>query len=210
MKPSRYLHIGAAAAIIATAASLAPALLPCPALAQANPKLENIIPPSAAMSFAAKIRSIDPATREVVLVGRGGNLVRVIAGPTVRLELLKPGDTVSVQYYRSVAFFVSAPQSSGGASPPPDSVVAALARPAEAPGGIGVRVIKVSGLVVGIDLAANSVDLIPASGGGVYTVEVTNPARAAHLAQLHVGDTVTAVISDALAISIKPAPKSWF
>jgi hypothetical protein len=194
----------------ALVAALSVAVLPSLAVAQANPKLENIVPESAAVSFAAKIRSIDPATREVVLVGRTGAPVRVIAGPAVRLELLKPGDTVSVRYYRSVAFFVSAPESSGGAPPPPDSVAAVLARPAEAPGGIGVRVTKVSGLVVGIDLAANSVDLIPPGGGGVYTVEVTDPARAAHLSQLRVGDTVTAVVSDALAISIQPAPKSWF
>jgi hypothetical protein len=206
--PSRHLCAATVAAFVAAAAL--PLTLPASAAAQANPKLENVVPESAAVSFAAKIRSIDPATRQVVLVGRAGTPVTVVAGPVVRLELLKPGDTVNVKYYRSVAFVVSAPESSGGAPPPPASIAAALARRTEAPGGIGVRVIKVSGLVVGIDLAAHSVDLVPAGGGGVYTIDVTDPARAAHLAQLHVGDTVTAVVSEALAISITPAPKSWF
>ncbi len=208
MMPSPYLRAAALAAVIAAGAL--PLALPDPASAQANPTLENVVPEAAAVSFAAKIRSIDPATREIVLVGRDGNQVRVIAGPVVHLELLKPGDTVNVKYYRSVAFVISAPESSGGAPPPPASITAALARPTEAPGGIGVRVIKVSGLVVGIDPAAATVDLVAPGGGGVYTIEVTDPARAAHLSQLHVGDTVTAVVSEALAIRISPAPKSWF
>ncbi len=208
MKVSTRFRSTAAAMAIAGAAALA--LPPRPGLAQANPTLENIVPQSAEVSLAAKIRSIDPATREIVLVGRSGTPITVLAGPSVRLELLKPGDTVSVDYYRSVAFLVAAPQSSGGPPPPPDSVAALLARRAEAPGGIGVRVTKVSGVVVGIDAAARTVDLVPAGGGGVYTVEVTDPARAAHLSALHVGDTVTAVVSEALAIKVTPAPKSWF
>jgi len=206
---SRYLRAAAVAAIIGAAG--APALvLPRGAAAQANPTLENVVPEAAAVSFAAKIRSIDLVTREVVLAGRSGSPVTVVAGPAVRLSMLKAGDTVSVKYYRSVAFLISAPQSSGGAPPPPASITAALARPTEAPGGVGVRVTKVTGLVVGIDLAAHSVDLVAQGGGGVYTVEVTDPARVAHLSELHVGDAVTAVVSEALAVTITPAPKSWF
>ena len=208
MKRSR-LFLGAAMAA-SLAAAAAPALLPRPALAQANPTLENIVPEAAAVSFVAKIRSVDPATREIVMVGRSGTPVTVVAGPAVRLGMLKAGDIVSVKYYRSVAFLISAPESSGGAPPPPASMKAVLARPTEAPGGVGVRVTKVTGLVVGIDLAAHSVDLVAPGGGGVYTVEVTDPARAAHLSQLHVGDAVTAVVSEALAVTVTPAPKSWF
>lgn len=206
--PRLFLAAAMAASIIAAGA---PALLLAhPASAQANPTLENVVPEAASVRFVAKIRSIDQATREIVLVGRSGTPVTVIAGPAVRLAMLKAGDIVSVKYYRSVAFVISAPESSGGAPPPPASMAAVLARPTEAPGGIGVRVTKVTGLVVGIDLAAQSVDLVAPGGGGVYTVEVTDPARAAHLSLLHVGDAVTAVVSEALAVTIVPAPKSWF
>jgi hypothetical protein len=69
---------------------------------------------------------------------------------------------------------------------------------------------EVSGLVVGIDLAAHSIDVVNPTGGGVYTLDVTDPARIAMLPQLKVGDTITAVISQALLISVVPAPKSWF
>jgi hypothetical protein len=205
MRFSTLIHGAAMAAVIGSTAPLLSAVLPSTAMAQNNPTLTNVVPESAAVIFVAKIRSIDRATREVVLVGRSGTAVRVIAGPAVRLEMLKPDDTVNVKYYRSIAFAIAAPQSSGGAAQPDASMTAILARPAEAPGGVGVRLTKVSGLVVGIDMAAHSVDLVPPSGGGVYTIVVTNPQRIAALSQLRVGDTVTAAVSEALAVSIEPA-----
>jgi hypothetical protein len=52
------------------------------------------------------------------------------------------GDTVNAQYYRSVAFVVSQP----GATVPDDEVEQAVERPAEAPGGVAMRVTRVSGL----------------------------------------------------------------
>ncbi len=64
--------------------------------------------------------------------------------------------------------------------------------------------------VVGLDVAAQTVDLVNPSGGGVYTVHVTDPQRVAKLKALKVGDTITAVISEALAVSIDPAPKTFF
>jgi hypothetical protein len=84
------------------------------------------------------------------------------------------------------------------------------AQPAQAPGGVGVHLTKLQGLVVGIDMAAHSIDVVNPSGGGVYTIDVTDPARIAMLSQLKVGETITAVISQALAVSIEPASKSWF
>jgi hypothetical protein len=72
-----------------------------------------------------------------------------------------------------------------------------------------VSLTKISGTVVGMDLAAHSIDVVNPSGGGIYTIDVTDPARIAMLSHLKIGDRVTAVISQALAVSIQPAPKSW-
>jgi Cu/Ag efflux protein CusF len=165
-----------------------------------------VVPESASITIHAKIQAIDPSTRQVTLTGRSGTSVTTVAGPNVRLELLKVGDTVNAKYYRSVAFLVSQP----GATAPEDQMTQMIAQPVQAPGGIGVRLTKVSGLVVGIDMAAHSIDVVNPSGGGVYTLDVTDPARIASLSQLKVGDTITAVISQALAASIEPASKSWF
>ena len=200
MRPLRLLT---PAAFIVGAALLV--TVPNAVAAQDNPTLTNVIPESTAVRLVATIKSIDAATREVVLEGRSGATIHLIAGPAVRLGLLKAGDTVEATYYRSVAFLVSGPQSSGGTPTDEDSVTAALARPVHAPGGVAVRTTKVSGIVVGLDLAAHTVDVTPTAGGPVYTIEVTDPARIAAMSHLKIGDTITAVVSEALAVNIKPA-----
>jgi hypothetical protein len=125
--------------------------------------------------------------------------------------MLKVGDTVNAQYYRSVAFMVTPPKGGMGVpAPGQDEIAQMIAQPAQAPGGVGVRMTKISGTVVGIDMAAHSIDVVEPSGGRIYTIDVTDPARIAMLPELKVGDTITAVISQMLAVSIDPAPKSWF
>jgi ribosomal protein L14 len=58
-------------------------------------------------------------------------------------------------------------------------------------------------------MTAHSLDVVDPSGGGVYTINVVDPARQMAMSTLKVGDTITAVVSQALAVSIEPAPKSW-
>jgi hypothetical protein len=182
-----------------------PISLPNPAAAQQNPVLTNVIPPSEEVTFHAKIQAVDMNTRQVTLQGRDGHRVTVVAAPDVNLNNLNPGQTVNAKYYRSVAFMVSPSM-----NVPKDQIDQIIAQPAQAPGGVAVSKTEVSGLVVGIDLAAHSIDVVNPTGGGVYTLDVTNPARIAMLPQLKVGDTITAVISQALLVSVVPAPKSWF
>lgn len=110
--------------------ALLPVTLPNAAVAQGNPTVTNVVPESAAISFIARIKSIDRATRDVALEGRCGATVQLIAGPTVRREMLKAGDTAETRYDRSVAFVVSKPQSDAGAPIAGDSMTAVLARPA--------------------------------------------------------------------------------
>jgi Cu/Ag efflux protein CusF len=196
----------AAAAALSLAVSALPAALPRPAAAQGgNPTMTNVIPEAVAATIHAKIQKIDPQSRQVTLTGPSGHTVTLTAGEAVRLDMLKPGDTVNAKYYRSVAFVLSPSMDA-----PPNEVAQVTAQPVQAPGGVGVRLTRVSGLVVGIQLAANSIDVVNPSGGGVYTLHVTDPARIALLGTLKVGDTVTAVVSEALAVSIEPAPKNWF
>jgi hypothetical protein len=184
--------------------------LPPPGAAQTNPVITNAIPESEALSIHAKISALNPQTRAVTLAGASGHQVSLTAGPNVRLEMLKVGDQVNAKYYRSVAFMVAPPQGGNSAPVSNDQTTQLTAQPVQAPGGVGVQLTQRSGTVVGIDLASNSVDMVNPSGGGVYTMHVTDPARAAMLGSLQVGDTVTAVVSQALAVSIVPAPKSWF
>ena len=192
------------------AATLAVALpLATPVIAQGLPPsgatLPNL-PTGTEVSVQARITNINARTRVITLRGPSGNRFTVTAGDGVRLELLKTGDIVNLQYYRSVAFLVGSPKD----PVPDDAFTAILARKATAPGGAAVAVTRISATVVGIDLAAHSVDVVDPTGGAVYTINVQDPARQAMLAQLKVGDTVTAAVSQALAISVTPAPRRWF
>jgi hypothetical protein len=172
--------------------------------------LRNVIPQAEEVTLQAKITAIDPSTREVTLKGAAGNTVRVTAGPLVRLDLLQVGQRVNAQYYRSVAFVVNPPRG-GNSVPISDAQFSQItAQPVQAPGGVALRMTKISGTVVGVDLSSNSISMVNPSGGQVYTVDVTDPSRIAMLPSLHVGDTVSAVVSETLAVSITPAPKGWF
>jgi hypothetical protein len=182
------------------AALTAPGLVPA-ALAQATgPVVTNAIPQGVEVTFQAKIKKINMTTREMTLQAPNGETNEVVAGPGIRLDLLKAGDTVTAKYYRSIAFVISTP----GEPVPPDQMAAMLARPVSAPGGIAVKEVQISGTVVGIDLSDNTVQVIPPGGGQVVTLQVTDPVRQAHLKDLKVGDTVTAIVSQALVISVEP------
>jgi hypothetical protein len=186
------------------------AVVPGPAAAQNKPTYSNVVPQSEAVTIQAKITAINASTRAVTLQSRAGSAVTLTAGPAVRLEMLKVGDKVDAQYYRSVGFMLTPP--SGGNGVPTaseDQVAQIIAQPAQAPGGIGVRLTKVSGTVVGVNMAAHSIDVVDPSGGAVQTIDVTDPSRIAMLSQLKVGDTITAVVSETIAVSIEPAKKSW-
>lgn len=172
--------------------------------------MQNVVPQSEEVSLQAKITHIDTSTRAVTLKGAKGDKVTVTAGPNVRLDMLKVGQTVNAQYYRSVAFVVNPPQGGMGVPVSNDQFTQVTAQPVTAPGGVVLQVVKISGTVVGVDLSDNSISIVNPSGGQVYTIDVTNPARAAMLPSLNVGDTITAVVSQALAVSITPAPKHWW
>ena len=195
-----------------TAAVAALALLPLagPAVAQGTapkpPHATRAVPLPAAVSVQAKITAINAQTRAITLTGANGDAVTLTAGHVVDLSRLKVGDTVNAKYYRSVAFLVAGP----GAAAPDNAMAVALARHVNAPGGDALVLTRISATVVGIDLAAHSIDVVPPSGGGVRTIVVTVPSRIAMLGKLAIGDTITAVVSESLAVSVEPAPKSWF
>jgi hypothetical protein len=204
-----YRSLPAAAALIACTALSTLGAPMHQAAAQANPTVSNLIPPSESATINARITSINRGTRAVTLAGASGERVTVTAGPAVRLEKLKVGDRVTMQYYRSVAFMLNAPTGGNGTPVNNDQIAELIAQPAQAPGGVGVRLTKISGTVVGIDMAAHRLDLVNPSGGAIFTVDVTDPSRIAMLGSIKVGDTITAVISQAVAVSVEPA-RRWF
>ena len=152
----------------------------------------------------AKVQAIDLATREVALVGPGGNVFTVHAGDAVRnLDKVKVGDTVVTTYYASIVLVLSA----SGTQIPDNQVNAAMARAAKGhmpAGALGTKMV-VTGTVVAVDLVNHSISLVNPSGGMVHTFDVTDPRRQAALKQVKVGDSLTAIGTEAFAIALEPA-----
>ena len=142
MKSKAMLPMATIAAMFACGTTIIPALLN-PAAAQQHPVLKNVIPESASMTIQANITAINPTTREVTLQGPSGRKVSVTAGPIVRLEMLKVGETVNAQYYRSVGFDVSGPKGGNGTPKSSGEMTQAIEQRAEGPGGIAARVTQV-------------------------------------------------------------------
>jgi hypothetical protein len=156
------------------------------------------------VSIQARVQSVDTATRGITLIGPGGKTITVMAGPQViNFEKIKAGDTVNVQYQDSVAYVLSPPNTKL-----PDASLTAAGVGAAAgqmpAGAVGARLI-VTGLVVGIDTSNHTLQMVDPSGGAIRTVHVTSPEGLQNFNLVKVGDTITAVMSQAVAAAVTPA-----
>jgi hypothetical protein len=176
--------------------------LPTPARAQASGMAG--IGGSETMSLHAKVTAIDLATRTVTLVGPRGNSQTLQVGNEVHnLPQVKPGDTVNVLYHASVTYVLSPSKS----KLPNNSLTAAATRaaPGQLPAGaFGAKMVQ-TWTVVDTDLDAHTIRLVEPSGGQIRTENVVTPEGQQSMKMIKSGDTVTAVISEALAIAVEPA-----
>ena len=158
---------------------------------------------SQTITARAKVQAIDLATREVTLVGPQGNVFAVHAGDAVHnLDKVKVGDTVVATCYASIVLVLSAP----GTQVPDNQVNAAAARAAKGqmPAGALSAKLIVTGTVVGVDLVNHTISLVNPSGGMVQTFNVTDPRRQAALKRVKVGDSLTAIGTEAFAVALEP------
>jgi hypothetical protein len=150
-----------------------------------------------------KVQAIDINTREVTLVGPEGNVFTIHAGDAVRnLDKVKEGDTVVATYYASTVLVLSAP----GTQVPDNQANAAWARAAKGqmPAGAVSTKMVVTGTVVGVDLVTHTISLVNPSGGMVHAFDVTDPQRQAALKRVKVGDSLTAIGTEAFAVALEP------
>ncbi len=187
----------AAVALLAAASAWSP-----PALAQASGMAG--IGESTTVSIRATVKSIDLPSRMVTLIGPQGNELTVKVSDEVQnLPQVKPGDTVVVRYHASVAY-VLAPRGTKLAGDSL-SLTGAKAAPGQLPGGSAGAKLVINAMVVGIDQAANTLMLVPPDGGRVRSVDVITPEGQKAMKLIKVGDTITAVVSEAVAVSVDPA-----
>jgi len=171
-------------------------MLTAPAVAQAPPTAQNILPDSISYATQGKVSDLDPGAETLVITPEHQSPIPMTVAPGVSLEDLENGDVVSVHYTRTVTFNVgNAPVTATGTT----TVAQAAHNPANiatatTPTEIIGRVVKVNG--------PSSIDVVNNDGGGIYTVKTTQPSRIAAIAKLKVGDSVTVHVSPIVATSL--------
>jgi len=154
------------------------------------------------VDLQATVVAIDLAKREVKLRTPEGKELPITAGPQVqRLADLRVGDVVEIQFYESLTLSLSKVE--GGT--PSRSEVSREQRtePSELPGGIKAKQTTVVAKVKAVDTAASEVT-VEGPDGKPLTLEADPEV----LQGVKVGDFVTAVYTEAVAVSVSrpPAP----
>lgn len=155
---------------------------------------------AALTTASGRVTAVDPATRTITLQGANGNTVEVVAGPDVRnFQQIKPGDTLTLDYYESVAIDVRR----AGSGVPEVVTETAATRSAKGarPGGAIGRQTTITAEIWHINKSANLVTLVGPQGGR-RTIQVRDPALQARLQQLKEGDLVDFTITQAVAAAI--------
>lgn len=191
----------ALALFVAATAALAPHWS-SPAFAQASDMAG--IAHAETVSARATVKAVDLQTRKVTLEGAGGNTIVLTVGEQVQnLPQVRPGDTVIARYYTSSAFVLAPP----GTKLPDDSLTVAGARaaPGDKPAGAVESRMVVTGLVVGVDPALHTLSLVDPAGGAVRSVNVVTPEGQQSMKLIKIGDTITAIITEAVLVGVEPA-----
>jgi Cu/Ag efflux protein CusF len=154
------------------------------------------------LTVTATVEAIDVAKREVTLKGPEGNLVTLTVGEKVqRLNEVKKGDQVTVEYYIGIAGELRPPTEEEKAQPYVVLDEEARATKESAPAGAVARTVRVVATVEALDLPSQTVTL-KGPMGRYLTVRVDDLSK---LSKAKLGDTVVVVAAEALAVSVEKA-----
>ena len=189
---SHYITALCAAATLSMTAGQALAQEPA-----AAPQGEAVIQ---ATSVTATVKSVDQATRQVVLTTEDGQETSFVASEEVRnLPQLKAGDTVTVTYAEALAYEV---KKGGTAVAAVTEVVGGRAEPGAKPAGALAQQTTLTVLITAIDKAVPSVTFKGANGE-TRTIKVLHPEK---LEGVSVGDTVEVTYTEAMAVKVTETP----
>lgn len=164
----------------------------------------NSVKRSASVTEKVTVKSVDMATRHLVVSDKDGELHALkVPEAYQNLGQLKAGDVLSATYTISTELVLSPPN----APLPPDTakIVKARAAKGELPAAAFANHIVVTGAVLGIDMRNHTLKIVSPQGGQVHKVEVDTPEGQRAMARLKVGDKITAYITESLLISASPA-----
>jgi hypothetical protein len=192
------------AAALVAAAFAAPALAQKPdvtggAIVASEPGKAAVV---RAVEISAQVVSIDKATRTVTLKGPKGDVVDIVAGDEVKnFDQIKLGDFVVARYVEALTLELKKTKVKAG-----DVTVreeAAKAKPGERPAVGGTRQVTAIADVTAVDPKKSTITL-KGPRGNVMTLNVQNPDQ---FKVVKKGDQVEVTYTEALALSVEPAPK---
>jgi hypothetical protein len=189
-------HAAAATAgLVALAFAAAP-----PAALSASRTVESSVQ---SMTSTVTIKSIDATNRRVVVADASGKTFEMKVPTSVRnFDQVKVGDKVKATYTVETELMIS-PRN---APLPPDAeaTLAARAAKGELPAGVVANHIVVTGAIIGIDMANHTLKIVSPQGGQVHTIGVRRADRQQAMANLKLGDKITAFVTESLMISVQP------
>jgi hypothetical protein len=155
-------------------------------------------------SAKVTVKAVDAATRHLVVKDASGDVYSIkVPKAAHNFSQIKAGDTISLTYQRETEYVLSSPNSP--LPPDTDTAIAARTAKGELPAGLVANHLVVTGAVVGIDRTNHTLKLVDPKGGRVHTIYVRSADRQKALAKVKVGDTLTAYVTEALAIVVNPA-----
>jgi hypothetical protein len=155
-----------------------------------------------AAELSAQVVALDKATRTVTLKGPQGNVVDIVAGDEVKnFDQIKLGDFVVARYAQALTLELRKTKVKAGE--PTVTEAAARAKPGERPAGAVGREVHAIADVIGVDPKKSTITL-KGPRGNVVTLNVQNPDQ---FKVVKKGDQVEVTYTEALALSVEPAPK---
>ena len=149
----------------------------------------------------ATVEAVDAAKRTVSLKNARGETRTITAGPEVRnFDQIKVGDSVTIEYVEGLALELK----KDGKEVLGRKEVKSLERsdPGKKPGGMATREITAVADVVNVD-AKKSTVTVKNKEGETFDLNIRDPEQ---LKLIKKGDQIQATYTEAVAVSLKPAP----
>lgn len=154
------------------------------------------------VSVSATVDHVDLNKRELTLRGPDGNPFIVQVPESVqRLDNVKMGDQVSIDYYQSAALSLKKPEA--GAVTGAQARTTVQKAPGALPGGVVGQQISATAKVNKVDASKGQL-MIKAPDGQIDTINVKDPQMRADLKNLKPGDDIQVTYSEAMAVSMTP------
>jgi ASC-1-like (ASCH) protein len=193
-------HVTKTATLLAALALATASAFAQPASPKDDPKT---VKKEGTVTVAAVVDAIDYKTRELTLdTLKHGKVTVVVSDEVKQLDKIKKGDSIAVTYYEGLLAEARTPTEAEKAQPYQEAVAGGVGGAAKPGGSIGHQVKAVT-TVMAIDKAKGEITF-KGPRGRTETIRAEDPKN---LDKVKVGDTVVFTYTEAVAVSIQPAPQ---